>query len=226
MSTQNLHVLADLYPEYCNREVIEAEYFQKLAAFVAEERKQYVIFPEKKHVFNALNIPPGQVRVVILGQDPYHGPGQAHGYCFSVPAGIALPPSLVNIFKELKSDLGIDRGHCGDLTGWARQGVMLLNAVLTVRQGEPGSHANKGWEIFTDHVIKTVQKHNKNVVFVLWGNYARKKQALIDPSRHFVITGSHPSPFSAYNGFFGGRYFSRINALLSQKGKIPIDWSL
>ncbi|GCD77627.1 uracil-DNA glycosylase [Thermaurantimonas aggregans] len=221
----SLQILQELYPDYFTDEVIQAEYFQKLAEFVAEERKKYIIYPEKKNVFNALKVPPSEVKVVILGQDPYHAPGQANGYCFSVPKGIPLPPSLINIFKELKDDLGIDRGNNGDLTGWAQQGVMLLNAVLTVRQGQPGSHANRGWEIFTDHVIKTVQRSTKNVIFVLWGAYAKKKQALIDPSRHFVITGAHPSPLSAYQGFFGGKYFSRINALLIEKGKIPIDWS-
>jgi uracil-DNA glycosylase len=225
VKSQNLKILSELYPDYISPDVINAEYFQSLAAFVATERMKYTVYPEKKDVFNALKILASEVKVVILGQDPYHGPGQAHGYCFSVPDGIALPPSLTNIFKELKSDLGIDRGQRGNLTGWAEQGVMLLNAVLTVRQGQPGSHANKGWENFTDHVIQTVQKKNKNVIFVLWGNYALKKVNLIDASRHFVITGAHPSPLSAHRGFFGKQYFSRINHLLTEKGKTPIDWN-
>lgn len=226
MKNRGFQLLKELYPEYFTDDVLHADYFQKLADFVADERRKYIVYPEKQNVFNALKIPPSEVKVVILGQDPYHAPGQAHGYCFSVPQGIPLPPSLINIFKELKDDLGIDRGNRGDLTGWAQQGVMLLNAVLTVRKGQPGSHANKGWEIFTDHVIKTVQRHSDNVIFVLWGAYAKKKQTLIDPARHFVLTGAHPSPLSAYQGFFGGKYFSRINALLTDKGKIPIDWSL
>ena len=205
---------------------MNSDFFLNLAAFVEKERKQYNVYPEKKNVFNALVTPPEQVKVVILGQDPYHAPGQAHGYCFSVPTGVPLPPSLVNIYKELKSDLGIDRGSNGDLSGWAQQGVMLLNTILTVRQGQPGSHANRGWELFTDHVIRCVQKHGKNIVFVLWGAHAKKKHALIDPSRHFVLSGAHPSPLSAHQGFFGGKYFSRINSLLSEKGKTPIDWSL
>lgn len=226
MKRDPLKILGDLFPEYCSEDVLSADYFRILAEFVAEERRKFIVYPDKKNVFNALALPPDKVKVVIIGQDPYHAPGQAHGYSFSVPEGVSLPPSLVNIFKELKSDTGIDRGLNGDLTGWVKQGVMLLNSVLTVRQGQPGSHANKGWEIFTDHVIKTVQRHSKNVVFVLWGAYAKKKQILIDSSRHFVIKGSHPSPLSAHHGFFGGRYFSRINTLLSEKGKIPIDWSL
>ncbi|MFN3950776.1 MAG: uracil-DNA glycosylase [Thermaurantimonas sp.] len=219
-------MLSTLFPEYCTREVVESDYFRRLASFIENERKHFTVFPEKRNVFNALALPPDRVKVVIIGQDPYHAPGQAHGYCFSVPRGVALPPSLVNIFKELNDDLSIDRGLNGDLTGWARQGVMLLNTVLTVRQGQPGSHANKGWELFTDHVLKCVQRRGKNIIFVLWGAYAKKKQTIIDPTRHFVITGAHPSPLSAYQGFFGGRYFSRINALLTEKGKTPIDWSL
>lgn len=226
MLQDKLKILSTQYPEYFSREVLESDYFRNLAVFIENERKHFTIFPRKKDVFNALSIPPERVKVVIIGQDPYHAPGQAHGYCFSVPPGVALPPSLANIFKELKDDLGIDRGLKGDLTGWARQGVMLLNSVLTVRQGQPGSHANKGWEIFTDHILQCVQRGGKNVVFVLWGAYAKKKQTLIDPTRHFVITGAHPSPLSAYQGFFGGRYFSRINALLTEKGKTPVDWSL
>src|SRR5690606_19947249 len=175
-------------------------------AFVAEERSRSTVYPPEPEVFAALHLTPlAQVKVVILGQDPYHGPGQAHGLCFSVRSGTVLPPSLRNIYRELHDDLGIDPPRSGDLTAWARQGVLLLNTTLTVRGGQAGSHQGKGWEMFTDQVIRTVSAKPDVVVFVLWGAHARKKKALIDRTRHVVIESAHPSPLSAHNGFFGSR---------------------
>jgi uracil-DNA glycosylase len=200
-------------------------YFAALQKFVAEERDQHTIFPPKAEVFAALTLTPiDQVRVLILGQDPYHDDHQAHGLCFSVRPGVALPPSLLNIFKELKSDLGFKIPNNGNLTPWAKQGVLLLNTALTVRAHQANSHKDRGWEIFTDAVIRAANAKTDPVVFVLWGANARKKISLIDQSRHTVIESAHPSPLSAYRGFFGSRPFSRINAALRAANKPEINW--
>ena len=202
-------------------------YFAALQKFVAEEREQHTIFPPEAEVFAALTLTPiDQVRVLILGQDPYHDDHQAHGLCFSVQAGVAIPPSLSNIFKELKSDLGYKIPNNGNLTPWAKQGVLLLNTALTVRAHQANSHKDRGWEMFTDAVIKAVNAKADPVVFVLWGANARKKLSLIDQSRHTVIESAHPSPLSAYRGFFGSRPFSRINATLRAEGKTEINWQI
>ena len=203
-------------------------YMQALAEFLAaEESAGKVLFPDSAHCFNALNSTPlHEVRVVILGQDPYHGPGQAHGLCFSVRPDVPPPPSLVNMFKEIQSDLGIAPPDHGCLQPWAEQGVLLLNSVLTVVQGEAGVHQGKGWETFTDRVIETVNREREGVVFLLWGSYARKKGQHIDRNRHLVLEGPHPSPLSAYRGFFGCKHFSRANEWLREQGKEPVDWKL
>lgn len=203
------------------------DYWPQLQEFVAGERARHPVFPPHDAVFRALHLTPyADTRVLILGQDPYHGPGQAHGLCFSVQPGVAPPPSLVNIHKELASDLGCPAPEHGNLEHWARQGVLLLNAVLTVRAHAANSHQGKGWERFTDEVIRAVDAKPELVVFVLWGSYARKKKALIDTSRHLVIESAHPSPLSARNGFFGSRPFSRANAALARAGRGEIDWCL
>jgi uracil-DNA glycosylase len=202
-------------------------YFKALRDFVAEERRQFTVFPPETEVFSALHLTPyEQVRVFILGQDPYHDDGQAHGLCFSVRPNIPPPPSLMNIFKELKADLGCKMPNNGYLVPWAAQGVLLLNAVLTVRAHQANSHKDHGWETFTDAVISAVNARPDPVVFVLWGAYARKKIALIDQTRHIVIESPHPSPLSAHRGFFGSRPFSRINAALQKIGKPEIDWQI
>ncbi len=199
------------------------EYYLRLRQFLKEEYSSYVVYPDMYDIFNALKSTAySDVKAVILGQDPYHEPGQAHGLCFSVKEGIEPPPSLVNIFRELKSDLGIDPPPHGCLQQWADRGVLLLNSVLTVRARKAGSHRNKGWEIFTDRVIGLLGQREKPMVFILWGNYARSKKTLIDQSRHLVIESVHPSPLSASRGFFGGRYFSRTNEFLDE----PIDWKI
>ena len=199
------------------------EYYLRLRQFLKEEYSSYVVYPDMYDIFNALKSTAySDVKAVILGQDPYHEPGQAHGLCFSVKEGIQPPPSLVNIFRELKSDLGIDPPPHGCLQQWADRGVLLLNSVLTVRAKKAGSHRNKGWEIFTDRVIGLLGQREKPMVFILWGNYARSKKTLIDQSRHLVIESVHPSPLSASRGFFGGRYFSRTNEFLDE----PIDWKI
>lgn len=205
----------------------EEPYWAELQAFVAEERQRHAVYPPHDEVFAALHLTPlAEVKVVILGQDPYHGPGQANGLCFSVRDGVALPPSLKNIFAELHNDLGAPHPRSGDLTPWARQGVLLLNTSLTVRAGQAGSHRGRGWEIFTDKVIAAVNTSPDPVVFILWGSSARRKQDLIDTSRHHVITSAHPSPLSAHRGFFGSRPFSRANAALVAAGRTPVDWTL
>ncbi len=203
-------------------------YMAALKAYLVERREAGArIFPRGTDWFNALAFTPLQsVRAVILGQDPYHGPGQAHGLCFSVPGGVRPPPSLVNIFKELRSDLGMAPPGHGHLEHWARQGVLLLNSVLTVEMGQAGAHANRGWERFTDAVIARVNALEKPVVFILWGAYAQRKAAFVDGARHLVLKAPHPSPLSAHNGFFGSRPFSQANAFLEAQGRGTIDWSL
>lgn len=205
----------------------QSTYFSELKAFLVEEKKKYTIYPPGNLIFNAFQHTPfDRVKVVILGQDPYHGRGQAHGLCFSVPQGIPQPPSLVNIFKELHSDLGIPVPNHGTLENWADQGVLLLNATLTVRDSQAGSHQKKGWETFTNRVIENISKHKNSVVFLLWGRYAQAKETLIDGTRHLILKSAHPSPLSAYNGFFGCKHFSRTNEYLNQQGLTGIDWSL
>ena len=204
----------------------EKDYFKQILAFIEAERtKGKIIYPKNSEIFNALaHTPFERLKVVILGQDPYHGPGQAHGLCFSVRPGVPFPPSLENIFKELKNDLGIGRPSDGSLERWADQGVLLLNAVLSVEQGKPQSHANIGWERFTDRVIKEINDRKDGVVFLLWGAYAQKKGEIIDRARHHVLTAPHPSPLSASRGFFGCRHFSQTNELLKGQGKEEILW--
>ncbi|NLI25712.1 MAG: uracil-DNA glycosylase [Bacteroidales bacterium] len=208
------------------RDEFEAPYFSALKDFLVEEKKHFRVYPPGPLIFNAFNSTPfDQVKVVILGQDPYHGEGQAHGLCFSVPHGIKPPPSLINIFKELQSDLGIPFPSHGNLQSWAAQGVLLLNATLTVRANKPFSHTGKGWEIFTDNVIRKISEKKEHVVFLLWGKHAQAKETLIDLNRHYVLKAAHPSPYSA-NGFFGCRHFSRTNELLKLHGFQEIDWRL
>lgn len=209
------------------RDELDQPYWQELQSFVAAEREAGPVYPATGDVFAALHLTPlAQVKVVILGQDPYHGPRQAHGLCFSVPEGVPLPPSLRNVYRELNDDLGLPIPRSGDLTPWARRGVLLLNTTLTVRAGAAASHQGHGWEVFTDQVIRAVSAKPETVVFILWGAHARKKRALVDRSRHVVIESAHPSPLSAHNGFFGSRPFSRTNAALTEAGLPPIDWSL
>lgn len=208
-------------------EEFNAEYFQRLKEFLVEERKNYNVFPPGHQIFSAFNLTPfNRVKVVIIGQDPYHGKGQAHGLCFSVPRGVKPPPSLVNIFKELESDLGIPFPAHGNLERWALQGIFLLNATLTVRENQAGSHQNKGWEKFTDAAIKALSDYRENLVFMLWGNFAQAKASLIDQQRHHILLAAHPSPFSAERGFFGCKHFSQANAILSGLGLREIDWRL
>lgn len=200
-------------------------YFASLVAFVKSEYKNSTIYPPGKLIFNAFNLCPfGKVKVVILGQDPYHEPGQAHGLCFSVMDNVPFPPSLQNIFTEIANDLHKPVPASGNLTRWAEQGVLLLNATLTVRAHLAGSHQNKGWETFTDDVIKLLSDRKEHLVFILWGGYAKRKAALIDSSRHLVLTSAHPSPLSAYRGFFGNGHFSKTNEYLAAHGMTPIDW--
>jgi len=204
-----------------------SNYFIELKKFLIEEKSKYKIYPPGQLIFNAFNITPfHKVKVVILGQDPYHGYNQAHGLAFSVKKGVPKPPSLINIFKELQEDLGMSIPEDGDLTKWAIQGVFLLNAVLTVRDSQAGSHQNKGWERFTDAVIKKLSEDRENLVFMLLGNYAHAKIDLIDTNKHLILTASHPSPLSANRGFFGCKHFSKANNFLQSKGIEPIDWSL
>lgn len=204
------------------------EYMKRLSAFVQEERRRYEVYPPQELVFNAFRLTPfSEVKVVILGQDPYHNVGQAHGLSFSVPEGIAFPPSLKNIFAELSTDIeGFQIPSSGDLTKWAKQGVLLLNATLTVRAHQAASHQKQGWERFTDEIIAKVSSELEHVVFLLWGSYAQQKAALIDASKHLVLKAVHPSPLSVYRGFFGCRHFSKANAYLQAHGKQPIDWRL
>lgn len=215
------------WAKYLNPE-FDKEYMQKLRLFLkAEYSQKKIIYPQKEEYFAAFNQTPlDQVKVVILGQDPYHGPGQAHGFCFSVRDGVRTPPSLINIFKEIRSDLGIENGRKGDLRSWAEQGVLLLNSVLTVEGGKAASHRGKGWETFTDKVIEVVNKNAQSCVFMLWGSYAQKKAAHVDTQKHLVLQSPHPSPLSAHRGFLGCRHFSKANKFLIDSQRGPIDWEL
>ncbi len=204
-----------------------ADGFAQLKRFLVDEKASHTVFPKARNIFAAFHATPFEkVRVVILGQDPYHGPGQAHGLSFSVPAGVPAPPSLVNIFKEQQRDLGIPIPTTGDLTPWAQQGVLLLNATLTVRAGEAGSHQGRGWEPFTDAVIRSISEKHNGVIFLLWGHFAQQKAELIDAQRHYLLRAPHPSPLSAHRGFIGCGHFSKVNELLAAQGKPTIDWSL
>ncbi|MCQ2067030.1 MAG: uracil-DNA glycosylase [Bacteroidaceae bacterium] len=207
------------------QEEFDKPYFRMLTDFVRQEYASGVVYPPARLIFNAFDLCPfDDVKVVIIGQDPYHGPGQAHGLCFSVNEGVQFPPSLNNIFKEIHDDLGKPIPATGDLTRWERQGVLLLNATLTVRQHQAGSHQGRGWETFTDAVIRKLNDERENLVFILWGSYAQKKGAVIDRSRHLVLQSVHPSPLSAYAGFFGNHHFSKANEWLKEHGMAEIDW--
>ena len=203
----------------------EKEYFINLTNFVKKEFNLYTVYPPGRLIFNAFDKCPFEnTKVVILGQDPYHGPGQAHGLCFSVKNGVAFPPSLKNIYKEIHNDLGTSLPDSGNLERWAEQGVLLLNATLTVRAGQAGSHQNKGWELFTDEVVRLLAEEKDHIVFILWGSYAQKKGETIDRSKHFVLESPHPSPLSASRGFFGNKHFSKANAYLMEHGMEPVEW--
>ncbi len=203
-----------------------APYFKQLKSFLVEERQKYTIFPPGKLIFSAFdNTPFDQVKVVIIGQDPYHGRGQANGLCFSVGPNVPKPPSLVNIFKELQSDLGFPIPEKGGLEPWAQQGVLLLNATLTVREGQAGSHQGKGWEQFTDAVIRKISDEKKGIVFLLWGRFAHSKEELINADKHFILKAAHPSPL-ARGAFFGCKHFSKTNKILEHEGSMPIDWKI
>ena len=209
------------------KEEFNKQYFSDLKQFLKKEKEQYLIYPPGNLIFNAFNQTPfDKVKVVILGQDPYHGPGQAHGLCFSVPEEAGSPPSLINIFKEIRNDLGIPVPSSGNLGKWASQGVLLLNTALTVRANQPLSHQNKGWETFTDEVIKILSNNKNGLVFLLWGRHAKAKELLINSSKHYVLKAAHPSPFSAASGFFGCRHFSLTNEYLVKHSLAPIEWSL
>ncbi|PZD79191.1 uracil-DNA glycosylase [Mesonia sp. K7] len=209
-----------LQPEF------EKTYFKNLVAFAKQEYQAYTCYPKGQDIFKAFDLCPlDTTKVVIIGQDPYHGPNQAHGLCFSVPEGVAFPPSLVNIFKEIEQDLGKTFPSSGNLERWAKQGVLLLNATLTVRAQQAGSHQNKGWETFTDEVIKTISTEKENIIFLLWGGFAKKKIQLIDTQKHHVLTSGHPSPLSANRGYwFGNKHFSKANEFLKKINLKPIDW--
>ena len=209
--------------------LLESELYASIREFLKKEYSSKIIYPPMHDIFNAFKYTPySKVKAVILGQDPYHGEGQAHGLCFSVKEGVAPPPSLVNIYKEIESDLGIKikNKNCGDLTKWAKEGVMLLNTTLTVREGQANSHSNCGWQAFTDEVIKLLAKREEPIVFILWGANVRSKKKFIDKNKHFILESVHPSPLSAYNGFLGCKHFSKTNELLKSKNIPPIDWSL
>ncbi len=219
-----------LHPEWLAAigEEFDKDYMRSLRSFLLERRRAgAMLYPPGEQIFSALDsTPPSNIRAVILGQDPYHGPGQAHGLCFSVAQGVRVPPSLVNVFKEIQSDLGIKPPAHGNLQAWADRGVLLLNAVLTVERGQAGAHQGQGWERFTDAVVEAINKRPEPVVFLLWGSQAQKKGAGIDTRRHLVLTAPHPSPLSAHRGFLGCRHFSQANDWLKRHGREPIDWSL
>jgi uracil-DNA glycosylase len=219
-----------LHPSWASRvgDYLQRPDMQQLAAYLrARKAAGHVVYPRGADIFAALDATPFEsVKAVILGQDPYHGPGQAHGLCFSVPPGVEVPPSLANIFKEIEADLGLPRPAHGCLKAWADRGVLLLNAVLTVEQGQAGAHAGKGWEGFTDHVIERLATEREGLVFLLWGSYAQQKGKVIDARRHCVLRAPHPSPLSAHRGFFGSGHFSKANRYLAARGVAPIDWSL
>jgi uracil-DNA glycosylase len=225
-----MHTDIRLHPSWLAplRHEFEQAYMDELKRFLLAERQRgKTIFPKACEWFRALDLTPlDEVRVVILGQDPYHGPGQAHGLCFSVQPGVRPPPSLVNIYKELEADLGLKPRRHGVLEHWARQGVLLLNSVLTVEMGRAASHRERGWERFTDRIIGEVNAKDDPAVFLLWGNYAQKKAAMVDEARHLVLRAPHPSPLSAHSGFLGCRHFSKCNAFLEARGQVPIDWAL
>ena len=205
----------------------QSDYFKALKEFLIEERKKYILYPPASRIFSAFNNTPfDKVKVVIIGQDPYHGEGQANGLCFSVSNGVSQPPSLQNIFKELNTDLGIPIPKTGNLEPWAKQGVLLLNATLTVRANQAGSHQKMGWENFTDAVIRNLSEKRKGLVFLLWGKFAQAKEILIDKSKHHILKAPHPSPFSVHSGFFGCRHFSQTNSLLKKEGLHEIDWMI
>ena len=209
------------------KDEFEKQYFKELKEFLVDEKSKHTVYPPGGLIFNAFRLTPfDQVRVVLLGQDPYHGQGQAHGLCFSVPPGIVSPPSLGNIFKEIERDLGIPVPPQGNLEKWALQGVLLLNATLTVRANQPGSHQRKGWETFTNAVIGKLSDRRVGLIFLLWGKFAQEKETLIDTNRHYILKAAHPSPYSAYNGFFGCRHFSKTNEILKKHGLEEIDWRL
>lgn len=211
----------------CLKDEFEKDYYQNLRRFLVDEYNHHTVYPDMHDIFNSLKYTAYKdVKVVILGQDPYHGPGQAHGCCFSVQDGIAQPPSLKNIFKELKDDMGYEPPVSGNLTQWAKQGVLLLNTVLTVRAGQANSHAGKGWEKLTDHIIELLNQRDEPIVFLLWGRNAQSKIPLITNPNHLILKAAHPSPLSAYNGFFGCKHFSKTNSFLIQHGKQPINWQL
>lgn len=203
------------------------ERYLKIREFLKTEYSTHTIYPDMYDLYNCFRYTPiDNLKAVILGQDPYHEPNQAHGLCFSVKKGIALPPSLKNIYKEIESDVGVKEPNCGDLTYWAKQGILLLNTTLTVREHQANSHSKCGWAWFTDSVIKLISDKTENVVFILWGGNARSKTSLIDANKHLILQCAHPSPLSAYNGFFGCRFFSKTNTYLTEHGKAPIDWDL
>jgi len=209
------------------KEDFENDNFKNLKAFLIEEKANHEVFPKGSHIFKAFDQTPlDNVKVVIIGQDPYHGDGQAHGLCFSVSKGVRIPPSLRNIYKELNSDIGINIPNHGNLSEWTNQGVLLLNSILTVRAHKASSHQKKGWEIFTDSAIKKISDYKKHCVFILWGNFAQKKALLIDDSKHLIIKSVHPSPLSAYGGFFGSKPFSKTNEYLISKNIEPINWNI
>ncbi len=234
MTTQSTDAInkpkkVNIHPEWYAllKEEFEKDYFAKLKSFLLAEKAKYKVFPPSNRIFAAFDhTPPQEVKVLIMGQDPYHGPGQACGFCFSVQEGVPHPPSLRNIYKEVSDNMNVPYPKSGDLTPWAEQGVFLLNATLTVRQGQAGSHQNKGWELFTDKVIEIISSQTERVIFMLWGNFAISKQKLIDKQKHHILTAPHPSPLSAHRGFFGCQHFSKANALLQQMGKTPIDWRI
>ncbi|HSV87723.1 MAG TPA: uracil-DNA glycosylase [Bacteroidales bacterium] len=227
MSENSVNPVLDESWKKLLKEEFANPYFQQLKSFLLEEKRKYTIYPPGKYIFAAFNYTPvDKVRVVIIGQDPYHGPGQAHGLCFSVPKGVAIPPSLINIYKELENDLGIPIPSHGNLEKWASQGVLLLNATLTVRANLAASHQNKGWERFTDAAISGLSNLKSGLVFLLWGNYAIGKQPLIDTTRNYVLKAPHPSPLSASRGFFGCGHFSKTNKILRERGLEPINWSI